>query len=70
MRAYLQYSGHRRRRLGSSRFDKESVPRTERTTHASGMGPSGTILGDFMNTVPPMLYGLSIIRARTCFPLP
>ena len=34
------------------------------------MGLSGTILSDFMNTKPSMLYGLSIIGARTRFPLP
>ena len=34
------------------------------------MGPGGTILSDFWNTAPPMLYGLSITRAGTRFLLP
>ena len=69
MRAYLQRSGHHRKRSGSSHFNEENGPRTERIAHASGVGFGGTILGDFMNTAPPMLYGLSIIGAETCFPL-
>ena len=34
------------------------------------MGFGGVILGDFVNTVPPILYGLSITGVGTCFPLP
>ena len=70
MRAYLQHFGCRRRKSGSSRFEEESSPRTERTTHASGVGPGGAILHNFMNTAPLMLYGFSIIGAGKSFLLP
>ena len=67
MRAYLQHFGRCRRKSGSSRFDKESDPRIERTTHASGVGPGGTIPGDFLDTTPPMIQGLSVRGARVFF---
>ena len=51
MRAYLQRSGHRRRRSGSSHFDEKSGPKTERTTYSSGVGSGGAILSDFVNMV-------------------
>ena len=69
MRFYLQHFRRHQRRWGSSWFDAESIPRTEGMAHVSGIA-SGTILGDLVNKVPPMLYGLSIIGAGTCFPLP
>ena len=50
-------------RSGSLHFDKESIPRTEGTTHASGVTSNGIILSDFVSTVPLMLYGLLIIGA-------
>ena len=52
-------------RLNSSHLNKESIPRTKGTTHASGVASSGAILGDLVNTVPPMLYGLLIIGTGT-----
>ena len=70
MVTYLQRRGYRQKRSSSSRFDEESIPRTEGMAHASGMLSSGAILSDLVNTVPPMLYGLSIIGARTRFSLP
>ena len=38
--------------------------------HASGVASSGTILGDLVSTMPPILYGLSITGTGTHFPLP
>ena len=52
MRVYLQRYGRHRKRSSSSRFDEESCPRTERKAHTTGVGPSGIILGNFVNTVP------------------
>ena len=39
-------------------------------TYANGITSSGTILGDLVSTMPPMLYGLSIIGTEIHFPLP
>ena len=39
-------------------------------THASGVGSSSTILIDMVNTVPLMLYGLSVRGAGVRFSLP
>ena len=63
MRAYLQRRGHCSRRSDSSCLDEESIPKTEGTANASGVASSGIILGDFVSTVPLMLYGLLITRA-------
>ena len=70
MRDYLQRQGYRQRRSSSSRFDEKSIPGTKGMTHISIMASSGAILGDLVNTVPPMLYGLSIMGMGTCFSLP
>ena len=66
---YLQCRGYHRRRSGSSCFDDESILRTEGTTHANGVASVCVVLGDLVNTVPPMLYGLSITRAGMRFSL-
>ena len=70
MKDYLQCQGCHQRRSGSSRFDEETIPRTERTSHAIGVASSGTIFSDFVSTIPPMLYGLSITGTEICFTLP
>ena len=70
MRAYLQHHGCHRRRLGSSYFYKESIPKTEGTTHASRVTFSGIILGIFVSRTLLILYGLLIIGAGICFSLP
>ena len=66
----MERQSHRRRRSYSSRFDEKGTPRTEGTAHASGVVSSDAILSDLVSTMPPMLYGLSITRAGTRFPLP
>ena len=48
----------------------ESIPRIEGIAHTSSVASSGTILSDLMSTVPPMLYGLSIMGTGTRFTLP
>ena len=68
MRAYLQLSGHHRRRSGSSHFDEESGPRTERTIYASGVGFGGAILSDFVNTMPPNVIWVIDYRSRDTLP--
>ena len=39
-------------------------------THASGVGSGSTILSDLVNTVPPILFGLSIRGVGVHFSLP
>ena len=56
--------------MGSSRFNVESIPKTEGIAYTSIIASSGTILGDLVSTVPPMLYGLSITGTGTRFSLP
>ena len=51
-------------------MDKESIPKTEGIAYTSIIASSGTILGDLVSTVPPMLYGLSITGTGTRFSLP
>ena len=70
MRAYLQHSGYHQKRSGSSHFYEESGPRSERTIHASNVGLRSTILGDFMNLMPLILYALSITEVGTRFSFP
>ena len=70
MRAYLQRRGHCPRRSDSSCLDEESIPKIEGTANASGVASSGIILGDFVSTVPLMLYGLLITGAWMRFSLP
>ena len=38
--------------------------------HASGVASNGTVLGDLVNMVPPILYELSIMGMGTRFSLP
>ena len=61
MITYLQRREYCWKRSDSSHFDEESILRTEGMTHGSGVASSGTILDNLVNTVPPMLHGLSIM---------
>ena len=70
MITYLQRRGYHQKRSGSSRFNEESILRTEGMAHASGVTSGGVILSDLVNAVPLILYGLSIIGAGMHFSLP
>ena len=66
----MQRQGHDRRRSSSFHFDEESISGTEGTTPTSSMASSGAVLGDLVNTVPPILYGFLITGAGMHFSLP
>ena len=61
MITYLQHRGYRRKRLGSSRFDEESIPTTEGTAYASGVASSGAILIDLVNMMLDFISLLSVL---------
>ena len=61
---------HRWRRSGSSHFDEEGTPRNEGIACASGMASSDVVLGDLVESVPSMLFEMSVTRVLTCLPLP